>query len=1142
MNFKIKKHALLAGKDKSFDTIIHALIFVFFLAFANAMFAQDTKVSLSLQNVPFKQFCSEIEKQTNYHFSYRDADVKDKEPITLSAKEQSVASVLKSVLPKRKLQYEMSGNKIVLTSLQSNGATGQKIKVSGIVKDATGEALIGVSVWVAGNESLGTVTDISGQFSLSGVASNAHLQFSYIGYRKQELAAKNTMSIIMQEDAETLSEVVVVGYGVQKKANLSGAVSTVATKQLENRPVLNIGQALQGTVANLNVNIGSGQAISTPSFNIRGTTSLNGGDPLIVIDGVASDAGQLNRMNANDIANISVLKDAASCAIYGARAAYGVILVTTKIGKTEKVKVNYNNNFSFRQNTRMPDIITDPYDVAVMRNTMYHPWGTIYNNEQLDYAKKVSEDPTMSPYFLNPDGTYQYFGQTDWVDETYKKSAFSMNHSIGISGSTDKLDYYLSAGYTYEDGMVKYNTDTYNRYNLNSKLNFKITKNWSISNSTTITTYDYKAPSHLGSGLYWEINRVSPLDMLKNPDGTWTKMGASTLGILEDGGDWKKYETMLRTQFGSRFDIIKDVFFVQGAFAYTTYKNREQYFYSPTSYTDGPDRAPKYINEITSAHAKNGDTKDIYIDLYATFNKTFKEKHAVTAMIGFNQDEYTYYNTNLSRKDLISTSVPGIGLATGDMSVGEGQGAKATRSGFGRVSYVYNDKYIVEFNGRYDGTSIFPKNDRFVFSPSASAGWVISKEGFFEPLRKAISFFKVRASYGQLGNQDLKAYYPYLATMGTGKMGPIIDGKQPVYIGTPGLVSGSLTWEKVTTANVGADLNFFDNRLSLSGEYYIRRTKDMLTKGQTLPNVLGTGIPLQNAADLKTRGWELTVGYKDQFKVAGKEMNIGVNFNIADSRSFITKFDNPEGLLGDYYEGYEMGQQWGLTTLGFFTSEEDIKNHADQTAVTSYPGMPPVAPGDLKFADLNKDGKVNSGAWTLKDHGDYSLIGNTNSRYTFGLSANADWNGFDLSAFFQGVGKKDYFPGAGDLYFWGVYAQPWTNISKGHFYDHWTEENPNAYYPRLKSYVAWSTEAAEKQTRYKQNAAYIRMKNLTFGYTLPKSFTQKFSIDHLRIFFSGDNLFVLSGLYENYKIDPELLSGQDYPLQKAYSIGLNVSF
>lgn len=1134
------------GKDKKQSGRYCFIILLFCLSF-NVLYAQDAKVNVSLEKASINQLFTTIEQQTKYRFSFRDADVAGKGNVTVTVKDQSVATLLKTVLPAQKLQYKMNGNKIVIVPLQQQqNNNGKKINVSGTVKDNQGELLIGVTVSVPSMSGVGTITDLDGKFTLEQVPENSRIQISYIGYQTQELVAKAGLNatIVMKEDTKALDEVVVIGYGVQKKANLSGAVATVETKQLENRPVLNIGQALQGTVANLNVSVGSGQATDSPSFNIRGTTSINGGSPLIIIDGIASDGGQLNKMNPNDIANISVLKDAASCAIYGSRAAYGVILVTTKVGKSEKLTINYNNNFSFRQNTRMPEVITDPYDVCTIRNQMYYPWGTIYNNEQLDYAKKISENPGMSPYYLTPDGTYQYFGRTDWVNEAFNKSSFSTNHSVDISGSTDRLDYYFSGGYNYDKGMLKQNTDIYNRYNLSSKLNFKISKNWNISNSTTVTSYDYKAPSHLGSGLWWEINRVSPLDMLYNPDGSWTEMGASTLGILQDGGNWKKYETMIRTQFSSRFDIIKDVFFVQGALAYTTYKNRQQYFYSPVPYTDGPDRAPQFVNKTTttSAHASNEDTKDMYIDLYATFTKTFREKHNITAMVGFNQNEYVYYNTNLSRKDLISTSVPGIGLATGDMSVGEGQGSKATRSGFSRIGYVYDNKYILEFNGRYDGTSIFPKDDRFVFSPSASAGWVISKENFFEPLRNVVSFFKIRGSYGQLGNQDLKSYYPYLATMGSGKMGAIIDGKQPVYVGSPGLVSGSLTWEKVTTMNLGADMNFFENRLSVSGEYYERRTKDMLTAGKTLPNVLGTSVPTANAADLKTRGWELTFGYKDQYKVMGKPFNLSASFNISDSRSFITKFDNPEGLLGNYYVGYEMGQQWGLTTLGFFTSEEDIKNHADQTPVTSYPGTPPTAPGDLKFADLDKDGKVDSGAWTLDDHGDYSLIGNTSSRFTYGFIANADWNGFDLSVFFQGVGKKDYFPGSGDLYFWGVYAQPWTNITKGNYVDHWTEETPDAYFPRMKSYVAYYTEAAEKQTRYKQDASYIRLKNLSFGYTIPKHLTEKFKINHLRLFFSGDNLFVLSGLYKHYKVDPEMLSGGNYPLQRAYSFGLNVSF
>lgn len=1131
------------GKEKHSFKLRLSLLSLCMLTFIGG-YSQTGQVNLNLKNASVKELFNAIEKQTHYRFSYRDAEVNGKGGVTILTNGKALKQVLIEELAKQGLDYTVSGNKIIIFPAKKAVASTKEKQVSGKVVDSHGEPVIGATVMEKGTTN-GIVTDFNGNFTFN-VSANAVLEVSYIGFKAQQIKAASGKNLVitLEEDTEVLDEVVVVGYGIQKKANLSGAVSTVETKQLENRPVLNVGQALQGTVANLNVTVGTGQAISTPTFNIRGYNSLNGGSPLIVIDGVASDAGQLNRMNPNDIASVSVLKDAASCAIYGAKAAYGVILVTTKSGKDEKLSINYNNNFSFKQNTMMPEIVTDPYTVATMRNQAYYPWGTIYDDKQLEYAKMVSEDPTISPYYLTPEGTYKYFGRTDWVDECYRNFAFSTNHSVDISGKTEKLDYYFSAGYNYDKGMLEYNNDTYNRYNINSKLNFKIRKNWNIYNNTSLTTYDYKAPTNLSSSTFWEINRLSPLDMPKNPDGTWTSAGSNPLGLLAEGGNWKKYETLIRTQFGTRLDIIKDVLFLQGSITYTTNKSRQQWFYAPVAYTDGPNRPIQYRNEVTSAYADAGDSKDIYIDAYATFHKTFAQKHDVTAMIGFNQEEYAYYNHNLSRKDLISTSVPGIGLATGDMNVGESMGSKATRSGFGRIGYVYDGKYIVEFNGRYDGTSIFQKSDRFVFSPSASLAWVVSRENFFEPLKNVVSFFKLRASYGQLGNQDLSSYYAYLPTMGTYKLGAIIDGKQPMYVSSPGLVSGSLTWEKVRSMNVGADLNLFENRLTFSGEYYERRTQDMLTAGATLPNVLGTSVPMANAADLKTRGWELTIGYKDQFEVYGKPLNIGVNFNISDSRSFITKFKNETGTLSDYYVGYEIGQMWGLTTLGYFTSEEDIKNHADQTPVTSYPGTPPTAPGDLKFADLDGDGIINGGEWTLEDHGDYRIIGNSRSRYNYGINLMADWNGFDASIFLQGVGKKDYYPGSSDLYFWGVYNQPWTNITIGNLVDQWSEDNPDAYFPRLKSYVAYQSgvEAAAVQTKYMQNAAYLRLKNITVGYTFPKAWTSKLNIQNLRIFFTGDNLAVWSGLYEHYKCDPEGLGGGGYPLQRAYSFGLNVSF
>lgn len=1119
--------------------------------YAESSYVNTTLLTVQMSGRSIKDVFSYIEKNSEFIFVYHGSNIDVNRKVNIDVTDRSVENILHQMFDGTDIEYLVNDRQIIVRRKQaaekSTSIPGvqqeKKITVTGNVKDANGEPLIGVNVIIKGTTK-GSVTDVNGNFSLSEVSPKAIISVSYIGYQTLDIPAKEEIKVVLKEDSEALDEVVVIGYGVQKKADLSGAIATVPAKVLENRPVLNVGQALQGSVANMNVTIGSGQATDSPSFNIRGTTSLNGGDPLVVIDGVVSSAAELNRMTPTDIGSISVLKDAASAAIYGSRAAFGVILVTTKTAGQEKLTINYNNNFAMRKLTSMADVITDPYMVASTRNTMSYPWYNLYNADQLAYAKKVSEDPSVSPYYLNPDGTYSYFGSTDWFDEAYKDLSFSTNHTVDISGKTDKLNYYLSANYNFQDGMVKYGTDKFNRYNLRSKLDFKLTDWWTIGNNTSFVTSDYNSPNYLGSSYYWEVNRINPLDVISNPDGTWTQAGSKVFGRMIDGGRWNQQKNTFTTQFTTKIDIVKNILFLNGSFNYTAQKNAEKGYSLPVEYYDGPDRSPLYQDEISQAYLNHTDARTLTFDAYVTFHKLFNDKHDFTAMIGYNQENWREDYSSSSRKELMTSSLPSLDLATGDMNVSQNVYTIALRSGFGRLNYIYDNKYIVSFNGRYDGTSRFPHDSRYVFNPSGSVAWVLSQEKFFEPLRDVVDFLKFRFSYGSLGNQDLKNnYYAYLATMGSGKASQILNGKQPVYVSAPGLVSADLTWENVTTADWGMDINFLNNRLTATVDGYIRRTKNMLTAGASLPNVLGTSVPLANAADLKTTGWDLTINWRDRFKLAGKDFNYGLSFNIGDSRSWITKFSNETGTLNDYYVGWEIGDIWGLETEGFFTSQADIDNHADQSEVTSYLGTRPIEPGDLKFKDQNGDNKINKGAWTIDDHGDYKIIGNSRARYAFGFNLNGDWNGIDFSLFIQGVLKKNYNP-SGDLYFWGIYAQPWTNITEGNYYDRWTEENPNGYFPRFKSYVAEqsSYEAGIAQTRYLQNATYARLKNLSVGYTLPQKWTNKVNIDRLRIFFSGDNLCEITGLYKHYKIDPECLGGQMYPLQRSYSFGLNVTF
>lgn len=485
---------------------------------------------------------------------------------------------------------------------------------------------------------------------------------------------------------------------------------------------------------------------------------------------------------------------------------------------------------------------------------------------------------------------------------------------------------------------------------------------------------------------------------------------------------------------------------------------------------------------------------------------------------------------------LISSSLPSVELATGSARVREDNYEWATRGGFFRLNYIYNNKYIFEANGRYDGSSRFPKNDRFGFFPSISAAWIISQEKFMHATQNWLNYAKLRISYGALGNQDV-SYYEYIASMGSSEQQLLINGIKPMGVTPSGLVSNSLTWEKVYTKNIGLDLNFFNNRLTFSGDIYRRDTKDMLTKGKTLPSVLGALEPRINAADMKTEGWEISLGWRDLFNLGNKPFSYNVKFILSDNRSFITRFDNPTGNLDDWYEGCEIGEIWGLVTEGFFKDQADIDNHADQWDVTSYPGDRPIEPGDLKYKDLDNNGKINNGSWTVNDPGDYKVIGNNASRYNYGADFTAEWNGLDFRVLLQGVGKKDWYPES--HYFFGIYRAPWGNVLENNL-DHWTPENTDAYFPRLKSYIAeGGKDLAINQTRYLQNAAYLRIKNITIGYTLPKKFTMKAKLERVRLYLTGDNIFEFTKLSKNY--DPEIL-GTSHPMQRLFTFGLNLSF
>ena len=1050
-----------------------------------------------------------------------------------------------------------------------------KVLVSGTVVDATGAPLPGATVRerATGN---GTVTNIDGHFSLS-VSSEASLEVSFVGYATKvvSVAGQQELKIVLVEDAAALDEVVVVGYGIQKKVNLSGSVDQIGAKELEKRPIADLSRGLQGMIPNLNIDFTSGEPGQAANINIRGEASINGGSPLILIDGVAADVEEMNRLLPEDIESLSVMKDASSAAIYGARAAFGVILITTKQGKGDRIQVDYNSNFAWKRPSTLTEKTSDPYIYLKLKNiaVLNTPWssGHVTSDERLEWARQRSDNPGGTPSVrLNPldETQWEYMGNRDWTSYYLDRSTFSQTHQVAVSGATEKTRFYLSGGFDNEDGLFSdiVNNDKYRRYSMRAKVSYDIWKWLTLSNNTSYVVTERRKPSYYNISTFFDLE---PHDMDRNPDGTWAsgELGEA-LAQLVDGGEETTLYGRLQSTFSGEMNFWKRMFvvnvnftFMKGHEAYDWYKNTYRLGYGPDD-----------IREQGESRAYKGSTDNLYtvFEVYGTFNKLFNERHHVTAILGFNQEYNRSDNFTADRYNIISTGLPSIALSSGAQYVNEVYKDWAIRGCFFRANYTYDNRYIFEMNGRYDGTSRFPKNKRFGFFPSGSVAWRLDSEPFFDGLKDLFSQFKLRASYGSLGNQ-LVSEYGYIPSMSSQLGSYIIDGELQQTVTSPDLVSSDYTWEKVQTVNGGIDLGFMRNKLTLSFDFYRRDTKGMLTMGRELPGVLGKEEPQENAANLKTRGWELSIGYQDEFRLAGKPLNWAARFVLSDSRTWITKFDNPTRNLTQYYEGQEIGEIWGLQSDGLFRSKDEIAA-LDETEIIPW-GSLEIVEGWPKYKDLDGDHRITKGSTTVDDPGDLSVIGNSAPRFRFGLNLSAEWNGFDVAVFLQGIGKRDFYPQS--YLYWGFYQQPYSG-GQLHTFDFYrptsdsevdmakhsqsyiaaglANQNLDAKYPVLQSWLAdknlgtridQAMGLAIPQTGYMLNAAYLRVKNITIGYTLPQEWVRKAKLSRVRVFVSGDNLCEWSGVKPYF--DPESITdtsafGYVYPFSRQYSFGLNVTF
>lgn len=1157
---------------------------------ANNVYSQNAVLTLNLKNVTVEDALLSIEENSNYHFLYNSKLIDVDRKVNIDAKGQSITAILQSLFKNTDVVYRVEGEQIILSkkslnNLDSNQAPTKERVIRGVVSDKNDEPIIGASVAVKGT-TIGGMTDLDGRFELK-VPEGSVVTISFLGFLPYEfkLDDKSDYKIILEEDNKLLEEVVVVGYGTQKKVNLTGAVAQVSSDDLKDRPVANIGQALQGMIPNFNVTFSSGKPGAGASYNIRGNTSPNGGSPLILVDGIETNP---DRINSNDIESISVLKDAASAAIYGARGAFGVILITTKSGsKDQKPTISYSGYFSVSAPTTSTDFETRGYYSAKIADTfMMGQNGTSYTKyTDADYQalwdrRNDKTENSARPWVLtenrNGVNSYIYLANFDWYNYLYDDRKPTHDHNINISGGDKRLSYMISGRFYRQEGVQRLNQDDYTSYNMRSKLSL-VLKPWlTISNNTK-----YFAGIETFSGYDSEYNnwRKPTLHALAsfvpvNPDGTavsHTSLTNSSSHYIMDGynammqkglSGGKKRTQEFTTKFDLDFTITNDLS-AKGSFGYTKGYLRNDYRSVKVQYSQYPgviENEPEG-NFPDSYQDVVWDQEYFVADAYANYKKAFGD-HNLEVIGGYNYEAKYYRDLKVTRKGLLTEELTDFNLATGEIpELTGGRSEYAIMGLFYRAAYNYKGKYLFEANGRYDGSSRFPRGDRFGFFPSFSAAYRVSEESFFSPLRTWIDNLKIRASYGSLGNQQI-GYYDFVQNINTkGTMDNYTFDRltNPGYASVDNPVAASMTWEKVVMQNIGLDMNFLNSRLNVNLDAYIRDTKGILRPGKTLPAIYGASSPKVNANDIRTKGFELVLNWQDKVTLMGKPFSYSITGSLADYTAKYTKVDNPSNKIGDPYIGQSVGEIWGYRIGGLFATDEEALEYTklvnmdnvakDYVSGTSSYGDKARA-GDMKYLDLNGDGVINGGNGTLGDTGDRVIIGNAQPRYSYGFNLSFNWNGIDASAFFQGIGRQHWYPGNDNLRFWGPYSRSYaTFVPRNFMADVWSEDNPDAYYPRPRGSASLSSGYSLYYTndRYLQDLAYCRLKNLTVGYTIPASIVSKVGLTNCRIYFSGENLVTWTKL-KNKFLDPEQASAADdkkanvYPWSKTFSFGLNLTF
>ena len=1099
------------------------------------------QVTVDIDSMPLTEALKKLEEQTGYSFFYSNV-LPDKDAVvSVKSNNKDIAAVMDQLLDGLAVSYKINEDKQIALYADEPEVVEQtkptERTVSGVVYDSDGLPVIGAGVMVKGSLH-GTVTDEDGRWTLELEDDNVTLEISSMGYQRQSVAVKgrSDFTVTLTSDTQYLDEVVVVGYGTQKKVNLTGSVSMVTSEDMASRPVSNMSSGLQGLLPGVTVVNASGQpGASGTTIRVRGVGTIGNANPLILIDGIEGD---LSTINPEDIESVSVLKDAASASIYGARAANGVLLVTTKKmndnpgAAKDNAKVTFGAYAGIQTPTRLPQMC-DAIEFMTLDNEARQNVGTAIGWLE-DSFKKVTDNTDPN-----------YFANTDWLDEVLNSYAPQQNYSLSLNGGIGSSGYMLSYRYFDQKGLTVGSSTGEQRHNVRFKMNTKLIDRLTLSSNISYTSRKVTSPINSltsGGGAIYNAMRIAPNAPVRYTDGTWAYGGGNTnpVAILNDGGRSNVSTEEFSLLEVLKLDILKG-WDVTATYNLTSTNGYKDILKKTITFVNPEDKS---VNVYASPNSlKNVDLKNVQqtFIIQSNFDITFG-KHNVSGVAGMSQEWYEARMFEASRTNLSTEFEPTLNLGDpSTMSNNATYSSWALRSGFGRVSYNYDERYLLEANIRYDLSSRFHKSVRGGWFPSVSAGWRISEEHFMSFAKSIVDNLKIRGSWGMLGNQYVgSSDYPYMSVLEAFTSGLSLIGTSASTGYAPStLANPNLTWEHIKMVNAGVDVALLQNRLTMSFDWFNKDTEGILLK-LNYPAQIGPKPSEQNAGKVNNRGWEFDLNWRDQ----RGEFYYGIGFNISDVKNKIVDLAGNAPDLSGYQirmVGYPIDAFYGYKAIGLMTPE-DFKISDTQNHNYSLPKVPVILgndyqPGDIKYEDISgPDGKPDG---RITPEYDKVVLGSNIPRYTYTVRGDLGWKGIDFSFVIQGVGKCDgYLEGTARHAFQDMAAYP----QKVHLerYNVVTNPDPNALYPRLTYNTGFNQNTFS--TYWMENASYMRLKNVQIGYTFPEKWMKKARIDNLRVYLSGDNLLTVSDFFYAYDPETPVSKGGYYPQVKTVVLGLNITF